>query len=413
MHRLLTLETLDLANLAGQRLFVRVDFNVVIAGSKVVDDTRITAALPTLRVLLDAGAKLVVASHRGRPKGQTVPELSLRPVAHRLAELLGRPLLFAPNCIGPQAEAQVAALEPGGLCLLENLRFHPGEKANDPIFVDGLAKLADGYVGEAFATAHRAHASVVGVPARFARKAAGRLLVEEVEVLSRLLGEPQRPFGALLGGSKISGKIDTLKNLLPRLDVLMVGGGMANTFLAAQGHDLAASLVEEDRIETAAEILRRGDELGVEILLPEDLVVSTDFDSAQPGEIVTPNAVPAGTMALDIGPRTRKVFAQRIATLATLFWNGPQGVFEQPRFAAGTEAIAHALASCPGFTVLGGGETVAAAKAAGVTDQVGHVSTGGGASLELLAGKALPGVVALEEPAMDEPALNGAAGAGG
>ena len=401
MHRLLTLESLDLANLAGKRLFVRVDFNVAIADGKVVDDTRLTEALPTLRQLLDANAKLVVASHRGRPKGQPDPELSLRPVAHRLAELLGRELLFAPNCVGPQAEAKVAALEPGGLCLLENLRFHAGEKANEATCVDALAKLAEGYVGDAFATAHRAHASVVGVPARFTRKAAGRLLVKEVEVLSQLLGEPARPFGALLGGSKISGKIDTLSNLLARLDVLMVGGGMANTFLAAQGHNMANSLVEEDRIETAAEILRRGAELGVEILLPSDLVVSDDFNSTQPGKVVTPDALPTGSMALDIGPRTRELFAQRIASLATLFWNGPQGVFEKPQFAAGTEAMARALSSCPGFTVLGGGETVAAAKAAGVADQVGHVSTGGGASLELLAGKALPGVVALYESTLE------------
>lgn len=404
MHRLLTLESLDLANLAGRSIFVRVDFNVPIADGRVVDDTRLSEALPTLRELLKASAKLILASHRGRPQGRRDPELSLAPVAHRLAELLGRPVLFAADCVGPRAEGKVAELQPGGVCLLENLRFHPGEKANDAEFAAALANLAEVYVGDAFATAHRAHASVVGVPAQLAKKAAGRLMVKEIEALGGLLGEPQRPFGTLLGGSKISGKIDTLENLLPRLDVLMVGGGMANTFLAAQGHDLADSLVEENRIETAAEILRRSAQLGVEILLPSDLVVSPDFASDQPGEVVQAHAVPAGTMALDIGPETRERFAQRIASLATLFWNGPQGVFEKPHFAAGTTAIARALASCPGFTVLGGGETVAAAKAAGVTGQVGHVSTGGGASLELLAGKALPGVVALHDPAIPAPA---------
>jgi phosphoglycerate kinase len=401
MQPLFTLEDLNLAELAGVRVFVRVDFNVPIADGQVMDDTRLVEALPTLSELRAAGARLILASHRGRPTGQPDPALSLAPVAARLAELLAGAageVLFAEDCVGPAAEATVAALAPGGVCLLENLRFHPGEKANDPAFAAALAALAEAYVDDAFGSAHRAHASVVGVPQRLNRKAAGRLMVKEVESLSRLLGEPDRPFGALLGGSKISGKIDTLENLLPRLDVLMVGGGMANTFLAAQGHDMGASLVEADRIETAGEILRRAAAAGTEVLLPVDLVVTDDFDGDGRVETVEASAVGAGMMAVDVGPRTREQFARRIATLGTLFWNGPLGVFEQPRFAAGTEAVARALAACPGFTVLGGGETVAAAHAAGVGEHVGHVSTGGGASLELLAGKELPGVVALAKP---------------
>ena len=397
MHRLWTLDDWNPDELAGQRVFVRVDFNVPIADGEVRDDTRLVEALPTLRELSQAGARLVLASHRGRPSGTPDPALSLQPVARRLGELTGQEILFAEDCIGPAAEAKVAELAPGGICLLENLRFHAGEKANEPAFADGLAQLADRYVGDAFGTAHRAHASVVGVPERLTSKAAGRLLVKEVEALGRLLGEPDRPFGALLGGSKISGKIDTLENLLPRLDVLMIGGGMANTFLAAMGHDMASSLVEADRVATAKEILERSLRLGIEMLLPLDLVVADDLDAPTRVETVDPAAVPSGTMALDVGPKTTAAFAQRITSLGTLFWNGPLGVFEKPRFSAGTDSVARSLASCRGFTVLGGGETVAAANAAGVADDVGHVSTGGGASLELLAGKALPGVVALEK----------------
>ncbi|HTQ81535.1 MAG TPA: phosphoglycerate kinase [Thermoanaerobaculia bacterium] len=397
MPKLLTLEDLDLATLAGRRIFVRVDFNVPLAADgKVLDSTRLEEALPTLRELIARGGRLLLASHAGRPKDAPDPRYSLRPVAARLAELLGRPVRFAEDCVGEPAQRIAAELEPGDVALLENLRFHAGEKKNDPEFAGQLAALAEVYVDDAFGSAHRAHASVVGVPERLAKKAAGRLLVREVNALSRLLGEPERPFAAILGGAKIEGKIDTLENLLPRLNLLLVGGGMANTFLAAQGHDLAGSLVETDRIEVAREILQRAGDRGIEVLLPTDLVVTDDLEARTRIETVAANQVPAGTKAVDIGPQTREAFAAAIARARTLFWNGPMGVFEKPPFDAGTRAVAQALAHCPGFSVLGGGETVAAANQAGVAGQVGHVSTGGGASLEFLAGKTLPGVAALE-----------------
>ncbi|HRC85577.1 MAG TPA: phosphoglycerate kinase [Thermoanaerobaculia bacterium] len=398
MSRLLTLEDLDLAQLHGVRVLTRVDFNVPIADGKVMDDTRLTEVLPTLSELAAAGARVVLVAHQGRPKGQPNPKYSLKPAADRLAELIGKPVAFAADCVGEPAASAVAALKPGGLCLLENLRFHPGEEANDAAFAGELARLGEAYVDDAFGAAHRAHASTVGAAALLPRRAAGRLLVKEVTALSRLLGSPERPFAALLGGAKIEGKIDTLSNLLPRLDRLMVGGGMANTFLAAQGKDLQRSLVETERLELARSILEQAAERGVEVLLPTDLVVTDDLETPQRIETVAADAVPAGCLAVDVGPETRRAFAAAIATSRTLFWNGPLGVFEKPPFDAGTSAVAQALAGCQGFTVLGGGETVAAAHRAGVAEQVSHVSTGGGASLEFLAGRVLPGVAALEAP---------------
>jgi len=398
MKPLLTLEDLDLATLAGVRVLVRVDFNVPLTASgEVADATRLEEALPTLRELAAAGARLLLASHAGRPKGGPDPRYSLRPVAAKLADLLGSPVAFAQDCIGEPAEQAAAALAPGGMVLLENLRFHAGETKNDPAFAQGLAALAQAYVDDAFGSAHRAHASVVGVAERLPRKAAGRLLVREVEALSRLLGEPERPFAAVLGGAKIEGKIDTLENLLPRLDLLLVGGGMANTFLAAGGLDLAESLVERERLELAREILARAAAQGTEVLLPRDLVVTDDLAEPRRIETVAAASVPAGTKAVDVGPGTRADFAAAVGRARTLFWNGPLGVFEKPPFDEGTNEVARALAGCPGFAVIGGGETVAAARRAGVVDRIGHVSTGGGASLELLAGKELPGVAVLEK----------------
>jgi phosphoglycerate kinase len=399
-RRLWTLDDLEISGkgaLSGKRIFVRVDFNVPLGASgEVLDATRLEEALPTLRELADAGGRLLLASHAGRPKGAPDPRYSLRPVAAKLQELLGRPVAFASDCVGDAALQVAAALPPGGVALLENLRFHAGETKNDPDFAGRLAALAEVYVDDAFGSAHRAHASVVGVAERLPRKAAGRLLVREVEALSRLLGEVERPFAAILGGAKIEGKIDTLENLLPRLDLLLVGGGMANTFLVAQGRDLALSLVETDRIDVARDILARAAARGIEVVLPEDLVVTDDLGNPTRIETVPADRVPAGTRAVDVGPATRKTFAAAIGRARTLFWNGPMGVFEKPPFDAGTRALAEALADCPGFSVLGGGETVAAARQAGVTAQVGHVSTGGGAALELLAGKVLPGVAILE-----------------
>jgi phosphoglycerate kinase len=395
MANLLTLEDLDLATLAGTTVFVRVDFNVPLKDGAVADDTRIVEALPTIRELSEAGARLLLASHCGRPKGTRNPKYSLAPVAERLAELLGREVAFAEDCIGEPAARAAAALGDGDVVLLENLRFHPGEERNDPELARALAAHAGAYVDDAFGAAHRAHASIVGVAELVGRRAAGRLLVREVEALSRLLGEPERPFAAILGGAKIEGKIDTLENLLPRLDVLMVGGGMANTFLAARGLDLQRSLVERDRVALAGELLERARERGIEMILPCDLVVADELERPTAIRTVAAGEIPAGFLALDIGPETRERFADAIALAKTLFWNGPLGVFEKPPFDQGTRATAEALADCPGFTLIGGGETVAAARQAEVTDRLGHVSTGGGASLEFLAGRELPGVAAL------------------
>jgi phosphoglycerate kinase len=394
---LLTLEDLDLASLRGKRVFVRVDFNVPIAEDhKVLDATRLEEAVPTIRELSAAGLIVILASHLGRPKGQRDPRYTLLPVIYELERLLGGAVRFAHDCVGPEAESVIREMDPGEVVLLENLRFHAGEEKNDADFAGRLAALAEVYVDDAFGSAHRAHASVVGVPERLEGKAAGRLLAREVEALGRLLGEPERPFAALLGGAKIEGKIDTLENLLPRLDLLLLGGGMANTFLAAQGHDLAASLFEPERLDLAREILERAKARGTEVVLPRDLVVTDDL--ANPGRVdtVPVDRVPAGTKAVDVGPQTRRAFAEAIGRARTLFWNGPLGVFEKPPFDAGTREVAQALASCPGFSVIGGGETVAAVHQAGVADRIGHVSTGGGASLELLAGKTLPGVAILE-----------------
>jgi phosphoglycerate kinase len=396
MAKLRTLDDLDLGSLRGRRVFLRVDFNVPLKDGRVTDTTRLEEALPTIGELRQAGARLLLASHCGRPKGKPDPKYTLRPVAGRLAELLDAEVAFASDCIGDSARSASAALTAGGVCLLENLRYHAGEEANDPGFADALAGLAEIYVDDAFGAAHRAHASIVGVPERLRQKAAGRLLVREVEALGKLLGNPQRPFAALLGGAKIADKTETLENLLPRLDMLAIGGGMANTFLKARGYDLQGSLVEEESVPLAKDILTRAAQRSIEVLLPVDLVVADDI--AEPGRIETvpADAIPAEMKALDIGPATRRLFADALRRARTLFWNGPLGVFEVPPFDAGTREVAAALASAEAYTVCGGGETVAAARQAGVLDRIDHVSTGGGASLEFLAGRKLPGVAVLE-----------------
>lgn len=395
MTNLYTLDHLG-ESVRGQKVMVRVDFNVPINEGRVLDDTRLTEALPTIQELVAKGARVVLVSHRGRPKGEHRPDLSLAPVAQRFATIIGQPVSFVGDNHGAAATAAVDALEDGSVALLENLRFHPGEKANDPSFADALAKLADVYVNDAFGAAHRAHASVVGVADRMKHKAAGRLMVREVETLSRLLNAPKRPFGAVVGGAKIEGKIDTLVNLLDHLDFLVVGGGMANTFLAAQGVHLGRSLKEEGRYELAREILGRAEARGMAIHLPQDLVIVEDFDQPGINSLCRLDQVPDSGMAVDIGPKTRQQFGEVISQAKTIFWNGPMGVFERPPLDQGTLAVAHAVGSSNAFTVIGGGETVAAAKASGVEDRLDHISTGGGASLDLLAGKKLPGVTSLE-----------------
>jgi phosphoglycerate kinase len=402
MSRLLTLDDLDLPGLRGKRVFVRVDFNVPLAdgqsGDKAVgDDTRLREALPTIAELRRAGARVLLASHLGRPKGKADPKYSLRPVAAALAALLDAPVGFAADCIGEAAASAAASLPEGGVCLLENLRYHAGEEKNDEGFAAALAANADAYVDDAFGAAHRAHTSVVGVPQRVAKKAAGRLLVKEVEALSRLLRDLAKPFAAVIGGAKIEGKIDTIDNLLERIDELVLGGGMANTFLAAQGKRIGASLHEADKVPLAAQLLQKAAARGIAVLLPVDVVVADAIDKPETAhEIAVDDGVPEGKMALDIGSESRRRFAAPIQTAKTVFWNGPMGVFEKPPFDAGTRAMAAAVGASQAFTVIGGGETVAAAKQAGVEDRIGHVSTGGGASLEFLAGQTLPGVEALQ-----------------
>lgn len=386
----------DLA-LAGRRVLLRVDFNVPLAEGAVSDDTRIRAALPTLRAILDQpGASVVLMSHLGRPKGRRRAALSLAPVAACLGALLGRPVTMAPDCVGPEVERLAAELPPGGVLLLENLRFHPEEEAGDAAFARRLAALGGAYVNDAFGAAHRAHASTALV-ARHLPAAAGLLMEREVAVLTQLLAAPARPFVALVGGAKVSSKAAVLDHLLPKVDSLLIGGGMAYTFLQARGVAVGGSLVEPDLVAAAGDLLRRAGELGVELALPCDHVAAAAV-SAAAAHAVTPHAaIPGGAVGVDIGPRTRALFQARIAAARTVMWNGPMGICELAPFAAGTHAVAQAVAECPGTTVVGGGDSLAAINAAGVTGRITHVSTGGGASLELLEGRALPGVAALQE----------------
>jgi phosphoglycerate kinase len=375
--------------LRAARVLVRVDFNVPLTDGVVDDDLRIATAVPTIRWLLDQDAAVVACGHLGRPKGTVDPQFSMAPVAARLSELLGTPVTLAPGVVGAEVDAAKAALTAGDVLLLENLRFDPGETANDPTFVAALVGGCDAYVNEAFGASHRAHASIVGPPPRLP-SAGGRLLVREVEVLGRLLDEPAHPFVAILGGAKVSDKLGVIDALLERCDTILVGGAMAFTFLVAQGHSVGDSLLEPDMVDECRRLLATG-----RVLVPTDVVVAADITADAETRIVAVDAMPDGVKGLDVGPATAASFASVIAGAATVLWNGPMGVFELEPFAAGTRQVAEAVAACPGFTIVGGGDSAAAVRAFGLADRVDHVSTGGGASLEFIERGDLPGLEAL------------------
>ncbi len=393
-----------LADLAvdGRRVLVRADLNVPLDDGVIVDDLRIAACIPTLQDLLDRGAAVVICSHLGRPAEPGDPRTSLRPVAERLAELLGRDVALADDVAGPDSARRAAALQPGEVLLLQNLRWDPGETTGDPELAGRLAALADVYVGDAFGAAHRAHASISGVPALLPG-AAGHLLARELEVLGGLRDAPDRPYVAILGGAKVSDKLVVLERLLERVDVLAVGGAMASTFLLAEGLPVGRSRVEEDRAETVARLVGAARARGVEILLPVDLVVAATFDRDAEPLVVDAGEMPADRMSLDIGPRSAARIAAAVTTAGAVFWNGPMGVSEWPSFASGTRTVAEALASSAAFSVVGGGDSAAAVRNLGLDDRIDHVSTGGGASLELLEGRELPGVEALRTTRRSTP----------
>jgi len=384
--------TLDeLGPLEGARVLVRVDFNVPLEDGRVADDARIRAALPTIERLRDARARIVLASHLGRPK-EREPELSLRPAADRLAELTGADVTLAPGVVGEEVEALAENLNPGDILVLENLRYEPGETENDPALADALARLADVYVNDAFGAAHRAHASVDGVPRRMERRAAGLLLQREVETLTRILEDPTPPLVAVIGGAKVTDKLGVVERFLEVADAVLLGGAMAFPFFTAQGHPVGASLCEEEGIEPARHVLELG---GEKLHLPEDLVLGRDFSAETEVRELDGLDVPEGWMGLDVGPRTAARYADLVEGAGTVFWNGPMGAFELEPFAAGTRAVAEAVARCRGTTVVGGGDSAAALARFGLADQVDHLSTGGGASLELVEGRELPGVTVL------------------
>ncbi|MFN3693982.1 MAG: phosphoglycerate kinase [Ignavibacterium sp.] len=393
--------TIDKVELKGKRVLVRVDFNVPLDENlNITDDTRIVESLPTIKKIVAEGGKAILMSHLGRPKGGPNPKYSLKPTAIRLSELLGKEVKLAPDCVGDEVKAMVNQMKDGDVLILENVRFHPEEEKNDPEFAKQLAELGDVYINDAFGSAHRAHASTEGVTKYIKVCAAGYLMQKELEYLGAAVSNPKRPYVAILGGAKISGKIDVINNLLDKVDTLIIGGGMAFTFFKAQGKEIGKSLLEEEKIELAKEVLQKVKNTGVKFLLPVDVVVASDFNNDSPWTVVNVDSIPSDKMGLDIGPETIKLFKEEILKARTVVWNGPMGVFEFDNFAKGTFAIAQALAEATAngvVTVIGGGDSAAAIAKAGLKEKVSHVSTGGGASLEFLEGKILPGVAALND----------------
>lgn len=397
----MTKKNLEDLNVKNKRVLVRVDFNVPMAkdgSGKIMDDARIRAALPTIHYLMDQGAKVILLSHLGRPKGEPSEAFSLKPVANHLSQLLGQEVLFADSdrVVDEEVVKALKSLESGQVALLQNTRFRPEEKKNDPDFAKDLAKLGDVFVNDAFGTCHRAHASNVGL-AELLPSCLGRLVQKEVEIMGKALDKPVRPFVAILGGAKVSDKIGVIENLLDKVDTILIGGGMAYTFLKSQGLEIGTSLLEEDKMELAGNLLNKAKEKGVKFLLPLDGVIADQVADGQTPEVVKIDRIPVDKMSLDIGPETAKLFAQEIKAAGTVIWNGPMGVFELDDFAQGTFAVAKALAECQGVTIVGGGDSASAVEKAGYKDKITHVSTGGGASLEFLEGKVLPGIAAISD----------------
>ncbi|MFB3789600.1 MAG: phosphoglycerate kinase [bacterium] len=391
-------KTIDDINPRGKRILVRVDFNVPLDSARnVTDDTRIRAALPTIQSLMDRGGRVILMSHLGRPKGKVNEEFRLAPAAERLSELLGHPVAALKDCIGDEVKAAVAQMKDGDVAMLENLRFHPEEEANDPAFCQKLAELGDMYVNDAFGTAHRAHASTEGVTRFFDTNVAGYLMKKEIEYLVGAIEKPARPFYAILGGLKISGKIDVIQNLLEKVDGILIGGAMAYTLLKVQGIEVGDSIVEEEKLDVARDVMEAVKKKGVLFLLPQDHKAAAEVKDGVTPQVISGVSIPKGLKGIDIGPKTIEAFQQKIKEAKTIVWNGPMGVFEIPAFAEGTMAIAHAVADSTAVSIVGGGDSVSAVHKAGVDDKITHISTGGGASLELLEGKLLPGLAALTD----------------